>query len=235
VLNSGGNVGGTDNITGFVVSSKGKLRVVPHSTRGLSGAATSPAQVGFSPDGGVLVVTEKTTSLIDTFTIDEDLNVPGEQKIFQSPGTEPFGFAFDKKNHLFVTEAPGSAVSSYSVSDDGDLTLISKSVADNQKAACWMAVTKNGRFGYDANAASGSTSGYRIDHDGNISLLRQDGVSGVTGAGPNDLTFSDDSRYLFTLNSSGASISVFRANSDGSLLPVGLTTVPVGSDGVAAY
>jgi 6-phosphogluconolactonase (cycloisomerase 2 family) len=235
VLNSGGNAGGTDNITGFVVSPQGKLKPIPNSTRGLSADATLPAQIGFSADGNVLVVTEKNTSLIDTFKMDEDNKVPAEHKIFQSPGTEPFGFAFDKKNHLFVTEAPGSAVSSYLVSDEGDLTLISQSVADGQKAACWMAVTKNGHFGYDANAAANNTSGYRIDQNGSISLLNPDGVTGVTGAGPNDLTFTEDSRFLYTLNSSSGSISVFRANSNGSLLSIALTTIPVGADGVAAY
>jgi 6-phosphogluconolactonase len=235
VLNSGGNVGGTDNITGFVVSPHGKLRQLPDSTRGLSAASASPAQVGFTPDGNVLIVTEKSTSLIDTFAMDDDRKVPVGHKIFQSPGTEPFGFAFDKKNRLFVTEAPGSAVSSYSVSDDGDLTLISESVADNQKAACWIAVTKNGRFGYDANAASGSTSGYQIAPDGSISLLNPDGLTGVTGKGPNDLTFDEDSRHLYTLNSSGGSISIFRVNPNGSLSALSPATVPVGADGVAAY
>jgi 6-phosphogluconolactonase len=235
VLNSGGNFGATDNITGFVVSSQGKMMPVPDSTRGLSAASTSPAEVGFTADGTVLVVTEKTTSLINTFAMDEDSGTPRDHKVFQSPGTEPFGFAFDKRNHLFVTEAVASSVSSYSVSDDGDLTIISKSVPDDQKAACWMAVTKNGRLGFDANAAINSTSGFRIDPDGNISLLNANGIAGVTGAGPNDLTFSEDSRYLYTLNSSGGSISVFRVNSNGSLLPMAPAAVPVGSDGVAAY
>jgi len=234
VLNSGGNAGGADNITGFVVNSHGKLRQIPGSQSGLSAAATSPAQVGFSHDGKVLVVTEKTTSLIDTFALDNK-GVPVQHKIFQSPGTEPFGFAFDQRDHLFVSEAPGSAVSSYSVSEDGELTLISTSVPDNQKAACWMAITKNGQFGYDANAAANNTSGYRIARDGSISLLNADGVTGVTGAGPNDLTFSEDSRNLYTLNAKDGSISVFRVDANGALNSGTPVTVPVGSDGVAAY
>jgi 6-phosphogluconolactonase len=235
VLNSGGNAGGVDNITGFTVNSRGQLRQIPGAQSGLSAATTSPAQVGFSPDGKVLVVTEKNTSLIDTFTVKSDEGTLVQHKIFQSPGTEPFGFAFDQRGRLFVTEAPGSAVSSYSVSNDGELTLISQSVPDNQQAACWFAVTKNGQFGYAANAAANTTSGYRIGRDGSVSLLNADGVSGVTGAGPNDLTFSEDSRNLYILDAKDGSISVFRVGSNGALQPGTPATVPVGSDGVAAY
>jgi len=233
VLNSGGNAGGVDNITGFVVDSHGQLSQIPGSQSGLSGAATLPAQVGFSSDGKVLVVTEKTTSLIDTFALDDN-GVPVKHNIFQSPGTEPFGFAFDQRDHLFVTEAPGSAVSSYSVAEDGGLSLISQSVADNQNAACWIAITKNSRFGYDANAASNTTSGYRIARDGSITLLNADGVTGATGAGPNDLTFSEDGHNLYTLNSKG-SISVFSVSANGALEAGAQVTVPAGADGVAAY
>src|SRR5262249_47990628 len=160
-------------------------------------------------DGNVLVVTEKSTSLIDTFAVDSEQNVPDKHQIFQSPGTEPFGFAFNRKNQLFVTEAPASTVSSYAVDDDGTLTLISESVPTHQKAACWMAVSKNGRLCYSANTATSSTSGFHIAPDGGISLVTPDGLTGATGAGPNDLTFSEDSRYLYTLNSSGGSISAF--------------------------
>jgi 6-phosphogluconolactonase (cycloisomerase 2 family) len=233
VLNSGGNVGGVDNITGFTIDPRGQLHQIPGSQAGLSGAGNSPAQVGFSPDGNVLVVTEKTTSLIDTFVVDRT-GVPIQHKIFPSPGTEPFGFAFDKRGRLLVTEAPGSAVSSYSVSEDADLALISRSVPDNQAAACWLAVTKDGQFGYTANAAANNTSGYRIARDGSISLLNANGISGVTGAGPNDLTFSEDGQNLYALNS-GGSISVFSLGANGALQPGAAVTVPANSDGVAAY
>jgi 6-phosphogluconolactonase (cycloisomerase 2 family) len=235
VLNADGAAGGTDNITGFQVSPAGKLQAIPDSTRGLSGVSTAPAQVGFSPDGTVLIVTEKSTSLIDTFAVDGEQNVPGEHQIFQSPGTEPFGFAFNRKNQLFVTEAPASTVSSYSVDDDGTLTLINESVPTQQKAACWMAVSKNGRLCYTGNTASNSTTGFHIAPDGSIGLVTPDGLTGATGAGTTDLTFSEDSRNLYTLDSKGGSISAFHVNLDGSLTSLPAAQIPVGSDGVAAY
>ena len=235
VLNADGAAGGTDNITGFQVSPAGKLRAITDSTRGLSAASTAPAQVGFSPDGNVLVVTEKNTSLIDTFAVDSDQNVPGKHQIFQSPGIEPFGFAFNRKGQLFVTEAPASTVSSYSVDEDGTLTLVNESVPTQQKAACWMAVSKNGRLCYTGNTASDSTTGFHIAPDGGISLVTPEGLTGATGAGTTDLTFNEDSRYLYALNSKGGSISAFHVNLDGSLTSLPAAPIPVGSDGVAAY
>lgn len=234
VLNAGGSTGGSDNVTGFTVSSSGKLDPVTGSTRGLSAAVTGPAEVGFTHDGNVLIVTEKNTSLIDTFAMD-DQGLAISHRVFQSPGTEPFGFALDRKNHLFVTEAPASAVSSYAVSEDGGLELISKSVPNHQSAACWMAVTRNNRFAFDANASANSVSGFRIQADGSISLLNPDGLTGATGAGPNDMAMTENGRFLYTVNAKAGSISVFHVESDGALSSGAAVSVPVGSNGLAAY
>ncbi|HEX4644414.1 MAG TPA: beta-propeller fold lactonase family protein [Verrucomicrobiae bacterium] len=233
-LNAGGSAGGSDNITGFTVSSSGKLEPLAGSTRGLSAAATSPAEVGFTHDGNVLIVTEKNTSLIDTYAMD-DHGLAISHRVFQSAGTRPFGFALDQKNHLLVTEAPASAVSSYAVTEDGGLELISKSVPNHQSAACWMAVTKNNRFGFDANASANSVSGFRIQPDGSISLLNADGLTGATGAGPNDMALTEDGYFLYTVNTTAGSISVFHVESNGALTPGAAVTVPVGSNGLAAY
>lgn len=60
VLNDNGGIGG---ITGFRLGNDGSLSPIPGSTRGLSGAGGPfPAlatQIGFSPRGDVLVVTER--------------------------------------------------------------------------------------------------------------------------------------------------------------------------------
>src|SRR4029077_1044335 len=71
VVNAGGTVGDKDNVTAFVFAD-GKLSALPGSTRALSGDNTGPAQVSFTRSGDVLVVTERLTSLIDTFTLGDD-------------------------------------------------------------------------------------------------------------------------------------------------------------------
>ena len=88
------NAGGTPNISGFTIDSPtNQLAPLAGSTRNLPGGTTAaPAQVSFSPDGSVLVVTEKGTNQIDTFVVDDDgVAQPGVS--FPSGGTTPFGIA----------------------------------------------------------------------------------------------------------------------------------------------
>src|SRR4029079_14381215 len=118
------NAGGSGNITGFNIGRHGTLTPISGSTRPLSGGATGPAQVQFSPDGDLLVVTEKTTNLIDTYTVDRH-GIANGPTTHPSSGATPFGFAFSKRGTLIVSEAIGgtpglSAVSSYDLDDDGD-------------------------------------------------------------------------------------------------------------------
>src|SRR5437867_7368069 len=181
------NAGGDGSITAFNVSAEGELTQVAGSTRALSSNAAGPAQVQFSPDGQFLVVTEKATNKISTYTVGEDGLATGPN-VQQSAGATPFGFDFDNKGHLIVSEAFGgapnaSAVSSYSLSGGGDLSVITASAGDTESAACWIVVTKDGRFAYTTNTGSGSVSGYRIAADGRLALLDADGVTGVTGLG----------------------------------------------------
>jgi 6-phosphogluconolactonase len=232
------NAGGSGNITGFRISRDGQLAPIADSTRPLSGAATAPGQVSFSPDGALLVVTERATNLIDTYVVDAEGRATGPAT-HPSSGATPFGFAFGKRGDLVVSEANGapggSAASSYDVNDDGNLELSSGSVATNQGAACWVVITKNGRYAYTANAASGSISGFQIGRDGSLGLLNADGRTGETGDNPSDMALSQDSQYLYTRIGRTGSIGAFAVQADGSLqLLAGASGLPANSAGLAA-
>ena len=199
---------------GHTISRDGTLSPLAGSTRPLSGAGVDPAQVSFDPRGETLVVTEKDTNLIDTYEVDGDTGLASGPNPQASAGATPFGFAFDRRGHLIVSEAFGgaadqSAVSSYEV-DDGLIDPISPSVATTETAACWIVVTKNGRFAYTTNTGSGSISGYRVGHDGSLTLLDADGQTGLTGPGPIDMALTRNSRFLYSLNSGDGTISGFR-------------------------
>lgn len=233
---------GSDNISGFTLNRRGKLTSLAGSTRSLSGTGTGPAQIEFDPDGELLVVTEKATNLIDTFVLDNH-GLPGAISSFASVGATPFGFAFDMRGRLVVSEAAGgapdaSSVSSYRLSDKGNLSVISGAVPTTESAACWVVITKNGRYAYTTNAGSSSVSGYRIRRNGSLSLLDADGATGDTGAGsaPIDMALSRNSQFLYTLSAADGSIAAFRVRHNGSLRDVqrleGLTT---GLNGLAAY
>jgi 6-phosphogluconolactonase len=233
------NAGGDGNIVGFRVSRHGHLHRIQGSTRPLSGSATGPAQVSFDPRGRTLVVTEKNTNLIDTYKVDRHTGVAYGPNPQTSAGATPFGFGFDNRGHLIVSEAFGggvdqSAVSSYAL-HHGAISPITPSAATTETAACWIVVTGNGRFAYTTNTGSGSISGFRIGHDGALSLLDADGRTGVTGAGPIDMALSRGSRFLYSLNSGDATVSGFRTRADGSLAPTGgAAGLPSGANGLAA-
>lgn len=232
----------SDSITGFRLTANGRLTPLAGSTRALSAAGTDPAQIAFAPDGQTLIVTEKATNSIVTFIVDRD-GLPGDARVQPSNGATPFGFAFDKRDHLLVSEAFGgapdaSALSSYDVGDEGEITTIAASVGTTETAACWTEVTPDGRFAYVTNTGSGSVSGYAVGVDGNLELLDADGRTGVTGAGsaPIDLAITDGGRFLYTLNSGSNTITGFRIANDGALSLLPFTVqVPAGANGVVAW
>jgi 6-phosphogluconolactonase len=238
------NAGGEGNITGFRIHRRGRLTQLAQSTRPLSSTNAGAAQVRFNPDGRVLVVTEKATNTITTYTVTDDglASGPNPQP---SAGETPFGFSFNNRGILIVAEAfgdrPGEgAVSSYRVSDTGALQVISASVVDMQTATCWMAVNPNRRFAYSTNTGSATITGFRVGRNGSLTLLDPDGITASTpsgvgdGMGPIDLALTRNGRFLFELNSSGT-IGAFRVAKNGSLTPIpGRNDVPAGGTGLAA-
>lgn len=239
VLNAGGAVGASDNITGFYLSNHGDLLPLPDSTRPLSAANVGPAQVSFSPSGDRLMVTEKGTNQITTFAVDAN-GVAGWAEFTASSGLTPFGFAFTPSGVAIVSEAFGGApgasgISSYSVESTGLPMVVTASLSTNQTAACWVAVARNGKYGYVTNTGSNTVSGVRVNRDGALTLLDADGSSAATGATPIDAAVSNDDRFLYVLTAGDQSISQYRIAADGSLTSLGaIGGLAAGSVGLVA-
>ncbi len=235
------NDDGVGNVAGFR-NVRGELQPIAGSVRGLSVAGgASPAQVGFSDDGDALVVTEKTTNRLTSYRVRPDGSI-GAPIVTASPGQTPFGFAFNRHNQLLVTEAAGGApgastVSSYrfSQTDPAQPVVISASVPDTQAAACWIAITPNGRYAYVANTGSSSVSSYRVAVAGRIELANA--VAGRTGDGsaPADAAISGEGRHLYVRNGRTLTISSFTIEDDGTLSATPLATgLPPSAVGLAA-
>jgi 6-phosphogluconolactonase len=231
------NAGGQGNIAGFELTQHNKLKPIAGSIQPLSGANTAPAQISFNLTGDTLVVTEKATNIIDTYAVDEDgvASAPVSQK---SNGQTPFGFSFTPRGVLVVSEAFGgapnvSAVSSYSLRD-GQLTVRSGSIGTTQSAACWIVITKNGKFAYASNTGSNNISSYRVRSAGSLTL--QEAVATPTGAGPIDMALNRNSRFLYVLNGGARSIEVFQVNrANGRLTQgTGVSGLPNGANGLVA-
>jgi 6-phosphogluconolactonase len=216
------NAGGTPGISGFRLDRRG-LEPIVGSTRALSPGAAGPAQVSFTPHGSRLVVTEKESNSIDTFEVLRNGRT-GPPVTSPSAGATPFGFGFDRRGRLLVTNAEGgapgvSSATSYAVKRSGALVPISGPVSTTQTAACWLVVTGNGRFAYTTNTGSGSLSSFRVRADGSIRLLNP--VAAAPGGATIDADFAAGSRFLYALDSAGVKIDAFRVDrQDGSLAPV---------------
>ena len=235
VANAGGGSGDKDNITAFIFAA-GKLLALPHSTRELSGDNTGPAQVSFSSDGNSLIVTERLTNLIDTYAVADD-GLARKHQLFQSVGTTPFGFDVGRQDRVFVSEAVTGSVSSYVLSEDGELHVVSGAVPTHQMAACWVLASHDERFIYTANAASGSISGFQVGRDGSLQLLDADGRTAVIGDGshPVDMAQSQDGRFVYNLANGDGTLHGFRVRENGSLEPIGVIKgIPPSASGLAA-
>jgi 6-phosphogluconolactonase len=233
------NANGAGNIAGFR-NRQGVLTPLAGSLRPLSATSgTGSAQVGFSPDGDVLLVTEKGTNKLTSYRVRDD-GTTDTPVVTASSGITPFGFSFDRRGHALVSEAfggaaNGSALSSYGfgVPTPASLAVISASVGTTQTAACWVVVTPNGRYAYVTNTGSGTISSYAVQKSGKLSLAQP--VAATAGAGPIDAAISASGRQLFVLNSGSQTISSFSVAKDGSLANPGSTAgLPVGANGLAA-
>lgn len=223
---------GSLTISGFSTGGGG-LSPLPGSTRSLSSGAASPEQIGFSPGGRVLVVTEKVSNTIDTFRVGPG-GVAGAAQSNPSAGDGPYGFGFDNQGDLLVTDAVTNAVTSYTLGKDGSLSLLDGPVSTNGQAApCWLVTAGGGRFAYSANTGSGTISGFSV-HDGQLTLLDPSGVSATSGSSPFDLAVSRDGHFLYNLASGSNMLVAFRLGSDGTLTPAGtVTSLPASEAGLA--
>lgn len=223
--------GSPNEIRGFEIGKDGSLTPLAGSQAALSATSTGPAEIAFSADGDALVVTEKATSRLGVFPVHADGSV-GAGTFVASSGATPFGFAFGHGGQFFVSEAPGSALTSYAL-EDGAIHALDPSVPNHQAAACWVVVSNDGRFAYTANAQSASVSSYAIGLDGDLTLL--DEVVASSDAGPVDMAISANGRFLYVRNNGGRSITVYRIEADGSLESAGaIGGIPAGANGLAA-
>ncbi|MEP6845932.1 MAG: beta-propeller fold lactonase family protein [Panacibacter sp.] len=233
VLNSGGD----GNISGFWFNGNGTLSPITNSTKPLSAIAAGAAQISFVEEGKVLVITEKATNTITTYTIKNN-GTPGVMHTLASSNPTPFGFAVGRNNIIYVSEAVGGALgastlSSYFVAANGAVKLLTGPVGAFQSAACWVALTSDGKYAYTTNTASNNLSTFKISGLGNIKVAA--GIAALSGLGPIDADIDGASKYLYVLNGGSHSISAYTIGTDAVLANLQTTEgLPVGATGLAA-
>jgi 6-phosphogluconolactonase (cycloisomerase 2 family) len=228
------NSGGTGTVQGFRIEGHG-LEPIPDSSRSLGLANTdppnflaAPGQVGFTPDGGQLIVTTKaSTSSIEVFQVGHDGLLSAAAVANPSATPVPFAFTFGPSGRLVAGEAGASSVTTYRIGEDGTLAD-PKSQSDGQTALCW--IERIGRFYFVSNTGSNTLSTFRVGGDGQPVLVNA--VAANTNPGPIDLASSGD--FLYAETGVGSTVDEFRVEHDGTLTSIGTVTgLPAGIEGIA--
>ena len=111
-----------------------------------------------------------------------------------------FGVAFNpdpNKKFVYVDAAVASRVAVYNYSNPASLQLASNAINPGL-AACWIVVSKDGRFLYDSNSATQNISVFSISPDG--STLKLVGTVPVKSKGTTDsLALDPSGKWLYIL------------------------------------
>jgi 6-phosphogluconolactonase (cycloisomerase 2 family) len=191
-----------------------------------------PHDIRFNPDGTRLIVTEGGTHQIDIFEL-SNAGVSTGVITQRSAGDGPFGFTFGRNGAVLSTEAVSNSLSSYWLTPLSMLDVISDAVPSTQMATCWISLTRTGQVGFVSNTASGTLSSYTVDRDGTVHRANAVAAS-LPGGAPIDSSLTNDSAYLYVVDSAMGRIFGYRVNGTG-LQSIGITTgLPKTVQGIAA-
>jgi 6-phosphogluconolactonase (cycloisomerase 2 family) len=212
---------GKPGIAAFALSDAG-LEPLVNGESMLSFADADPAQVGFTPDGSMLIVTERGTDAIESFRVRGDGSL-FEPATIASPGPTPYGFAFTSDDTLVVTEAfragkGAAAVSSYSIGG-GSPSPVTRSIGNGMSEICWAVVGGDGRSVFTTNFAESTVSRFIVGTDRAVTLA--DAAAGEIGErrpGLRDEDVTDDGRFLYAIDADGGAVVGWRIEDD-SLTP----------------
>jgi 6-phosphogluconolactonase len=228
-------IGGVPTITGFLLTSAGKLVPLPNTTRAVGDPNAEPADLVFSHDGRRLIITDKFARLLihvfrvlNDGTLEETFNIPAN-------APTPFGAAITNNEVLLVVEAnaglvdgrrqgviDGASMSSYQLNEDNLLIPISQAVPMRQTVGCWVRITPNGRFAYITNTGDGSVSSYTVSPAGELTLLAARAAdTGGPFSGPVDEDITPDGKFLYVVSGFTGQLKGYRIEPDGALTPAG--------------
>ncbi len=184
----------------------------------------------------ILALTERQTfvgsGFIDIYLVGPG-GAAGAPTAYPSADEGPFGISFTRDNVMIISnehfelppETSPSTVTSYQLSNTGVPGLIGTEPA-NAAGACWNAITKDQKYVFVTSPFTSNVNSFRIGRCGD--LMPVNGTSVVaTGTGATlDLALSNDSKFLYVLDSAGFAFSVIDAyavNTDGTITSIGST------------
>lgn len=221
------DAGGAGSVSGFRLAG-GRLHPIENSTRTLGLAngnppffLASPAQVGFTPDGGHLIVTTKTNGTVDVFSVNPDGRLSAAP-VKNPAAPVPFAWVFDSAGRIVLNFAGTSSLETFTVNQDNTITPVSAPVSDTQAALCW--VTPAAGYLYTSNTGSGDVSQFQVLANGTVVLVNPVAASGIPGA----TDAAAAGRTLYVQSGLSGTVHVFSIGVGGALTPIQVAAVPDG-------
>ena len=222
------NAGGAGSVSGFRLEG-GRLHPIEGSTRALGLAngnppffLASPAQVGFTPDGGHLIVTTKTNGTVEVFSVNPDGRLSAAPTV-NTAGPVPFAWVFDSAGRIVLNFAGTSSLETFTINEDNTISPVGAPVSDSQGGLCW--VTPAGAYLYTSNTGSGDVSQFQVLANGTIVLVNPIAAAGIPGATD---SAAAGGQTLYVQSGLSSTVHVFSIGAGGALSPIQVAAVPDG-------
>jgi 6-phosphogluconolactonase (cycloisomerase 2 family) len=224
------------NIRGFRLASDGRLTPIDGAMFEFP-VGMGPAQVEFASHGRVLAATAGFQadggegSRLYTFRVMQDGKlVQGEGSPVKPAGsTGTVGFSLSPAGDMaFVSTFKGSGVTPFSIDpESAAVKQAGNPVGNDQRAACWTELSRDGRTLYVGNFVSNSVSVYGVADGGMLTLLGSIPRRGATDKDTKDIALSPDGRYLYAVGSGRREVSIFQVEANHLLteLPAGRSPI----------
>jgi len=162
--------------------------------------------------GGLIYVLNAGSDNIAGFTHNRKgklVAIPNSKKNLSGKETAAAQISFSPNGRALVA----SSVSSYSVNNNGRVSLLDGPFALNSTGACWVAVARDNRTVFVTNTGSNTISAVNANNRGRISSR----ATTRAVAGPLDVALDDRSEYLYVLAGGSDEILTYEVGNRGRL------------------
>lgn len=220
------------NYTGFRVNADGTLGRIKRRVE--LNIGDDPTQILFNKAGDLLIGLRLGGRSIDCFAV---VRQNGKlRRLAQLDNqTGPFAGVFNPTNdeQLIVSDVRLPGAVSYTVTGAGEVNRITAVSNAPDRAACWIAIHKNGFYVWLANTGTNTLSLYTVNHNGSLNLMSNHSTLAF-GRAPFEIILDKNSQFLYELNTRAGnqSIHVLRVTGDtinGGLEDVATAGIPEGS------
>lgn len=190
--------------------------------------------VGFDPSGRYAVANDAGLDKVLVFKSElENGKLVPVTSLDETPGSAPRHYTFSPDGRSFynlLEQNSRLAVSSFdaatgAITPRQNLSALPPGFAGSSKAS-EVLIARDGRHLYSANRLNDTIASFAVDAHGRIRLL---GNTPTGADNPRSLAFDTTQQYLFSMNQSGDSVTVFRLDRKTGLPRVPPQWVPVGS------